>query len=452
METILPVMMFVCLGGLMFTSLPVAFILGGMSIVFAMLGWLDGSFRLVEFYNLAARIWSPAENLALIAIPCFIFMGLMLDRSEIARDLLHALQTLLRRVPGGLALSITVMSTVMAGITGIIGASVVMMTVIALPTMLRLGYHPSLATGTIAASSCLGILIPPSILLVFLTDMLQISEGVLFAAALFPGLVLSGLYLVYIVTVSTLVPGLAPRRVPDAEPLPFGALAALVTRGVVPPVILIALVLGSVFAGITTITESAAVGVLGATVLAWARGRLSLEVLSGCLQRSALMMGMIFMLFGAAMSFSYVFRVLGGEEVILSLIQVGGLNSWQVLVVLMAAIFLMGFFFDILEILLIAVPVFAPIVGTLDFGGHVRPEDVVYWFSMLVAVNLQTSFLTPPMGLALFYMKSAAPPGVTMRHIYIGIVPFVILQLICVALVMIFPDIAMWLPHALFDY
>jgi tripartite ATP-independent transporter DctM subunit len=450
--TLLPILMFACLAVLMFTSLPVAFILGGLAVVFAMIGWSIDAFQIVEFYNLVTRIWSPAENLALIAIPCFIFMGLMLDRSEIARDLLHALQTILRRVPGGLAMSITVMSTIMAAITGIIGASVVMMTVVALPTMLRVGYHPSLATGTIAASSCLGILIPPSILLVFLTDMLQVSEGVLFAAALFPGLVLSGLYIAYIGAVSTLVPGMAPPRPPDPEPLSARELAGLLIKGAVPPVLLIAAVLGSIFAGIATISESAAVGVAGVTLLAWVRGRLDFAGFNDCLQRATLMMGMIFMLFGAALSFSYVFRVLGGEEVILSLIETGSLGDWQILIVLMAVTFLMGFFFDILEILLIAVPVFAPIVGELDFGDHLPPEDVVYWFAILIAVNLQTSFLTPPMGLALFYMKSAAPEGVTMRHIYVGIVPFVILQLICVGLVMAFPTIAMWLPHALFDY
>ena len=448
----LPILMFVCLAALMMTALPVTFILGGLAVIFALIGWSFDLFEFVEFYNFVARIWSPSENLALIAIPCFLFMGMMLERSEIAKDLLQALQILLRRVPGGLALSITLMSTVMAAITGIVGASVVMMTIIALPTMLRLGYHPSLATGTIAASSSLGILIPPSILLVFMSDMLGISEGVLFASALFPGLTLSALYMVYILAVSTVFPRLCPVIDKRAAGPSATELFDLITRGIIPPMVLIAMVLGSVFAGITTITESAAVGVLGTVFLARMRGRLSLADLNDCLQRAAMMMGMIFLLFGSAMCFSYVFRVLGGDEIVMQLIGVGRLEGPQVLIILMLAIFLMGFFFDILEILLVVVPIFAPIVGQLDFGDHVAEADMIYWFAMLVAVNLQTSFLTPPMGIALFYMKSAAPKEVTMQQIYVGIIPFVCLQLICVGLVMGFPDLAMWLPHALFDY
>ena len=200
------------------------------------------------------------------------------------------------------------------------------------------------------------------------------------------------------------------------------------------------------------ITEPAAIGVLGIVVFAGVRGRLTFAVFNDSLQRSALMIGMIFLLFGAAMCSSYTFRVLGGDEIVMQLIGVGRLEGWEIMVVLMATIFLMGFFFDILEILLVVVPIFAPIVGLLDFGNHVAKEDVIYWFSMLVAVNLQTSFLTPPMGIALFYMKSAAPKEVTMQQIYLGVIPFVALQLICVGLVMGFPDLAMWLPHELFDY
>ncbi len=303
MLSLLPLAMFVCLAVLMFTSLPVACILGGLALIFSGIGWTLGLFQPVEFLNMVARIWAPAENLALIAVPCFIFMGVMLERSEIAADLLRTLQDLLRRVPGGLALSITVMSTIMASITGIVGASVVMMTIIAQPTMLRLGYHPALATGTIAASSTLGILIPPSILLVFMSDMLSISEGVLFASALFPGLMLSALYLAYMLAVSTARPHLAPRLARDEE-RPPGEVAAMVARGLLPPAMLIFLVLGSIFAGIATITESAAVGIVGTILIAAWRGRLSRRVLNEALQRSALMIGMIFMLLIGATCFS----------------------------------------------------------------------------------------------------------------------------------------------------
>lgn len=452
MAQVLPILMFVSLVGLMFTSYPVAFILGGLAILFGVVGWTLDVFELVEFFNIVARTWFIAENLAIIAVPCFIFMGVMLERSNIATDLLETLQELLARVPGGMALAVTVMSTIMAAITGIIGASVVTMTLIALPTMLRHGYSPALASGTIAASSTLGILIPPSILLVFMSDMLGISEGILFGAALFPGLLLSGLYLLFIVCYATAVPGVAPpRRERGAGDGDWRAMAAMCMKGFVPPAALIAMVLGAILTGFTTVTESAAVGAIGAIVLAAVRGRLSRRVLDESLQRAALMIGMVFFMFIGATGFAYVFRVLGGDELILGMIETSAMGSWGTLIVLMAMVFVMGFFFDVLEILLIVIPIFAPIVEALDFGAHIPRVDVIYWFAMLIAVNLQTSFLTPPMGLALFYMKGVAPDTVSMGQIYRGVVPFVILQLICVGLVMAYPGIAMWLPHTIFD-
>ncbi|MBP10554.1 MAG: C4-dicarboxylate ABC transporter [Acidiferrobacteraceae bacterium] len=447
----LPLLMFAVLMLLVFTSYPIGFVLGGVAVLFGILGWQAGVFSLIEFFNFLPRIWMIADNFAIIAVPLFVFMGVMLERSEIAKDLLETLQILLRRVPGGMAMAVTVMATIFAAITGVVGASVVVMTLIALPPMLRAGYRPSLALGTIAASSTLGILIPPSILLVFLAELLPMSIGMLFAAALYPGLLLSGLYLLYIGVYTMIVPEAAPRLPAQNDRLSGAEIFAIFIRGVLPPVVLISMVLGSILTGFVTITESAAVGAAGAMVLALARGKLNLATLTDCLRRSAMMIGMIFFLFIGATCFSYVFRVLGGDELILALVSEAGLSNWGILVVAILLIFVMGFFFDVLEILLVVVPVFAPLVALLDFGGHVPQADVIYWFAVLVAVTLQTSFLTPPMGLALFYVKGVSPESVTMSQIYVGIIPFVILQLTCVGLVMAFPDIAMWLPHRLFD-
>ena len=447
---LLPILMFVVLMLLVFTSYPIGFVLGGISIIFGVIGWMSGVFSLIEFFNFAPRIWFIADNFQIIAVPLFVFMGVLLERSEIAKELLEALQLILRRVPGGMAMAVTVMATIFAAITGIIGAAVVVMTLIALPPMLKAGYKPTLALGTIAASSTLGILIPPSILLVFLSELLPMSVGSLFAASLYPGLLLSLLYLAYIGIFTLLVPSAAPKLATTEDPLSVTEIIQILVRGILPPVALIAMVLGSILTGFVTITESAAVGAGGAMLLAVIRGKLNFQILRDCLQRSTMMIGMIFFLYIGATCFSYVFRVLGGDEVILAFVNESGLSSWGILIVAIMMIFVMGFFFDVLEILLIVVPVFAPLITPLDFGDHIAQADVIYWFAVLVALTLQTSFLTPPMGLALFYVKGVAPDSITMNQIYIGVIPFVFLQLICVGLVMALPNIAMWLPHKLF--
>lgn len=449
-EHLLPLAMFLTLMALIFSGYPIGLVLGGVAIVFGAIGMALDIYSFREFFVFIPRAWSIAENLQLIAVPLLVFMGVMLERSQLSQDLLQALSLILRRIPGGAALSVTVMGVLFAAITGVVGASVIVLTLIALPTMLKDGYRPSLALGTIAASSTLGILIPPSILLVFLCEMLQISYGYLFAAAILPGLTLAGLYLLYILAVAALDPKAAPRAGPDAEPLTMRVLLGAFLRGVLPTAVLIALVMGSVLAGIFTITESAAVGAGGAMLLAALRGRLNFATLRESLHRSAMTIGMIGVLFIGATSFAYVFRVLGGEEVFHVLIETYELGSWGTLVMVIAAIFLMGFFFDVLEILLIAIPIFGPIVTVLEFGEHVARADVPYWFAILVAITLQTSFLTPPMGLSLFYIKGVAPKSVTMKQIYAGIVPFVLLQLTCVAIVMIWPGLVVDLPRRLF--
>ncbi len=450
---LLPVFMFATLAVLLFSGYPVAWILGGAGIGFGFIGLYFDVFSFIEFFNIISRIWgSAAESLILVAVPMFIFMGTMLERSGVANDLLHCLQVLLRRVPGGLALSVTIMGTIMAATTGIIGASVVMMTLLALPIMIDRDYYVPLATGTIAASGTLGILIPPSIMLVIMADLLSISVGTLFLAAILPGLVLSGLYLVYIFLRTRINPQLAPPLPGNIGPESRAALFTMVMRSFVPPIMLIVFVLGSIFAGWATPTEAAGVGALGAVLLAIFNRKLNFPVLKDVLERSALTVAMIFGIFIGATCFSYVYRSLGGDDLVHEFVTHIGLGSWGLLFLMMGMVFALGFFFDWIEITLIVLPLFAPIMRTMDFGNHIPfAVDIVPWIAILLAVNLQTSFLTPPFGFALFYMKGVAPPMVKMQQIYRGIIPFVALQLLGLAAVIIFPALALWLPHVMLD-
>jgi len=450
---LLPLLMFAALAVFIFSGFPVAFVLAGVGLAFGFIGYELGVFAMGRFTLIPLRIYGGTmENMVLVAIPMFIFMGTMLEKSGVAEDLLHTLQILLRRMPGGLALSVTIMGTILAATTGIIGASVVLMTLMALPVMVNRGYSIPLATGTIAASGTLGILIPPSIMLVLMADLLSVSVGTLFLGAILPGLVLAGFYMIYIVLVSWSKPELAPPLPDDVGPESRGELAALVLRSFLPPVFLIVLVLGSIFAGFATPTEAGGVGAFGATLLAIFNGRLTLRTLKDVCERSALTGAMLFGIFVGATCFSFVFKMLHGDRVVVELVESMGAGPWGVLLALMAMVFFLGFFFDWIEITLIILPVFAPIIKLLDFGDHVgRLVDVVPWFAILMAVNLQTSFLTPPFGFALFYMKGVAPPQVRIQDIYRGIIPFVLLQLLGLGLCMAFPQLVLWLPRVLLE-
>lgn len=514
--------MFLALALALFTGLPVGIAIGGIGMLFGFIGIYLDLVTINEFFNVPNKIWGgdgasgAVQNPLLVAIPCFIFMGTMLERSRVAEDLLHILQVMLRRVPGGLALSVTVMGTIMAATTGIIGASVVMMTLMALPTMLAQRYSTPLATGTLAASATLGILIPPSIMLVLMASLMSISVGNLFLGAVLPGLLLSGLYFLYIAIISSIFPHFAPplsdEQIEEIAPsrtgnlVAYGATCALliglaltadfspignyanwdlfaffgiffasmyfgnrdggslfgmILKGFIPPVFLIVLVLGSIFGGWATPTEAAGIGAFGSLILAAANGTLSFRVLQDVVHRTALTTAMIFFIFLAATTFSYFFRALYGEDLIIDFIDYLELGPWPLIIVLMATVFLLGFFFDWLEITLIILPVFTPIVMKLApaFTEHLGLDpslpakeaqlQVLYWFAILVAINLQTSFLTPPFGFALFYMKGVAPAEVKMQQIYVGIIPFVILQLIGLSLVVNYPDIALWLPRTI---
>lgn len=446
--------MFVALGFLLFSGFPVGLVLGGVALIFAGLGISLGLMSPVELFLFVDRLWqNGANNQLLVAIPCFVFMGIMLERSDVASSLLRVLQIMLRRTPGGLALAVTLLGTIMAATTGIIGASVVMLSMMALPTMIEQGYDKKLACGTIAASSTLGILIPPSVMLVMMADLMSLAVGDLFLAAILPGLTLSALYCLYIAAIAWWNPKVAPPvELTDAES--EGGLGRLVVKAFVPPVVLISLVLGSIFAGWATPTEASGVGAAGAIVLAWMNGKLDRATLDHVAVRTAATSAMIFLIFAGATAFSYVFRALYGEDLIHEFINWMGLGSWGLLVLLMGVIFLLGFFFDWIEITLIILPVFAPVIAkyapafapTLGIEALAAADQktmVLIWFATLVAVNLQTSFLTPPFGFALFFLKGTAPPSIKIDDIYRGIIPFVIIQVVGLGLCILVPALAL---------
>jgi len=447
-QDFLPIVMFATLACLLFSGFPVAFILGGLAMLFGLLGYFVGTFKLIEFFNFLPRIWGQAaENLVLVAVPAFVFMGVMMERSGIANDLLYCVQVLLKRVPGALALAVTIMGTILAAMTGIIGASVTMMTALALPTMMRQGYNHGLACGTIAASGTLGILIPPSIMLIIMADLLSVSAGDVFTAAILPGLSLAALYLLFVMTVAWVKPSMAPPLPPNLLTVPRGKMLPLLGKAFFPPVFLIGMIKGSILFGWATPSEAGAVGAFGAMLLALFNGRLKYDVLEGVCHTSARTIAMIFFIIISATCFAYVYRALGGDDIVEHLIKSSGLSDWGFLILIMGIVFVLGFFLDWIEITLIVLPVFAPLVGGLDFGDHLPKEMVTYWFIILMAVNLQTSFLTPPFGYALFYLKGIAPKEIKIQSIYKGIIPFVLLQLVGLIIVLAFPTVALWLVH-----
>jgi tripartite ATP-independent transporter DctM subunit len=446
----LAVIMFFVLTVIMFIGYPVAYVLGGVALGFGVLGILLGTFSAAQFGALIPRIWGQAvENQVLLAVPMFIFMGTMLERSGVAENLLKALQVLTRRVPGGLAMSVVIMGTIMAATTGIVGASVIMLTLVALPTMLAQGYSRELSVGTIASAGTLGILIPPSIMLVIMGDLLAISVGTLFTAAVVPGLIMSLVYMAYIGVFSSLRPDAAPPLAAEAGPQGGRELATMIFKSFLPPAFLIVVVLGSIFGGFATPTEAGGCGSLGAILLAIWNRRFNLKTIRSVIDAAALTNALVFFIVFGATLFSYIFRSLGGDDVVEEILRALGITrGWDVLIFVMILVFVMGFFFDWIEICLIILPIFAPILKKVNFEPHLATNrDFIVWFTALVAVNLQSAFLTPPFGFALFYMKGTVPKTVTMGHIYRGIIPFVCLQVLALALCMAFPDVVLWLPR-----
>ncbi|MDI1283268.1 MAG: TRAP transporter large permease subunit [Reyranella sp.] len=446
----LSIFMFLVLTFIMFVGYPVAFVLGGVALGFGVLGIMFDVFRPAQFGSLIPRIWGQAvQNQVLIAVPMFVFMGTILEKSGVADELLKALQVITRRVPGGLAMSVTLLGTIMAATTGIVGASVIMLTLVALPTMLASGYSKELSVGTIASAGTLGILIPPSIMLVIMGDLMTLSVGTLFTAAVLPGLLLAAVYLVYIGIFAFLNPKKAPPLASDEGPQNVVELGRMMLRSFLPPAFLIFVVLGSIFGGWATPTEAGGTGCAGALLLAWWNKRLNMKMMREVIESSALTNALVFFIIFGATLFSFVFRALGGDDVVAELLKTVGIDTgWEILIFVMVLVFIMGFFFDFLEICLIVLPIFAPILLKVDFTPHIAEnKHFMVWFVILVAVNLQSAFLTPPFGFALFYMKATVPPSVTMMHIYRGIVPFVMLQVLTLAMCIYWPEIILVLPR-----
>ena len=443
-EHIIPLSMVVCLLIGIFSGYPVAFVLGGIGVLFALVGGLPFAFLKIGVSRIYAGV---IENWLLLAVPLFVFMGAMLDKSGLAQNLLYSLERALGRKRGGLAISVALLGIIMAASTGIVGASVVMLSTLALPIMLREKYKPELAVGTIAASGTLGILIPPSIMLVLVGDILQISVGQLFLGAVVPGLVLGGLYIGYIVFVALTKPNDAP--VSTGIPAE-GSLAMALLRDLFAPLALILTVLGSIATGTATPTEAAGLGAICAMILAAINRKLTFRTLSTCVRETGNTSAMILGVLVGATFFGMVFKGLKGDKMIENAILHFDLSAYGTLGLLLLLIFVMGFFLEWVEISFIILPLFAPIVAGLDFGLGISREQQLLWFAMLVAVNLQTSFLTPPFGYSLFYIKGVAPPEITIRTIYKGIIPFVGLQLIGLALLIVWPDLVLWVPDTVF--
>lgn len=426
-----------------FTGYPVAFLLGGLGIAFAFIGGIPIPF----LGTVGSRIFGGViENWLMIAIPLFVFMGLMLERSGIARRLLLTLQRLFGRTHGGLAVSVAMLGVIMAASTGIIGASVVMLGLLALPVMLKQGYRPEMACGVIAASGTLGILIPPSIMLVLMGSILQVSVGDLFKAALFPGLLLGGLYIAYLLITARLKPDWAPLIDPDAIDADTTPLTLALARDLLGPVVLIVAVLGSIMAGIATPTEASAIGALGSLVLAALMRSLDFATLRDAVRDTSRTSAMILFVVIGATCFSVVFKRLGGDTMIEELITGTGLGPYGLLLLVMGIIFVLGFFLEWIEISFVVLPLLAPVVELLDFGYGMTGQGLMIWFAILVAINLQTSFLTPPFGYALFYLKGITQGEIGIGTIYRSIIPFVLLQLTGLILCIAFPSLVLWLP------
>jgi len=446
----LALIMFLSMFVFIFMGYPVAFIMGGLALIFALLGSWLGTFNLIGMSDIVLRMWGGVANDPVLAsIPMFIFMGAILERSGSAKAMLDATEVLLKWCPGALAVSVMVMGTILAAPIGVVGAAVITLSVIALPQMLAAGYDKRLAIGTIASAGTLGILIPPAIMLVVMAEMLATSAGNLFLAAIMPGFLLSGLYLLYILAVAIFKKGATPKLPPGYGPQTRSAFWWTLWKGLFPMTALLVIVLGSIFAGWATPTESGAVGVLGSMFIAALNGRLKLKVMTEAIYSSCRANGLVFMVFLGATGFSYVFRVLGGDELMLSTLAYFGIDTkWEMLTFIMVLVFLLGFPFEWIEICLIVLPVFGPILAKFDFSDHIgNNAALMTWFGALVAVNLQTAFMTPPFGATLFYMKGTVPPGVTMTDVFKAMYPFVALQVVGLILCIWLPDITLWLPR-----
>lgn len=426
-----------------FSGFPIAWLMGGLSVLFTLIAILSDTY-LDTFFGIdwgfasmvVYRLYGVMENWVLVALPMFVFMGVMLDKSGIAEDLMKDLSRLFGRVRGGLAIAVVFIGVLLAASTGIIGAAVVLLTILGVPLMIKNNYNRDLACGVVCATGTLGILIPPSIMLVIMGDQVRVSVGDLFMGAVFPGLLLGLLYAVFILAYAWAKPNVAPAP-KNAKPVTLEIIFS-VFKSIIPPSLLIIAVLGSIFMGIATPTEASGVGALGASLLALIRRKLSFGDLKEVVKKTTQTTSYIFALFVGATAFALILRGLGGDELIEGALTGLKYGPEGVVILVLFIVFLLGFFLDWIEITLIILPFLAPVMQNLGV-------DLV-WFLIMFAVVLQTSFITPPVGFALFYMKGVAPKGITIKNIYRGIIPFVILQLIAVIIIFNNPKIVTWLP------
>jgi tripartite ATP-independent transporter DctM subunit len=449
--------LFLAAGIALLAGFPVAFTLAGVALIFALVGVMTGIFDPSFLSAFPSRIFGIMSNETLIAVPVFVFMGVMLERSKLADQLLQALAQLMHRVPGGLGLAVMLVGALMAASTGIVGATVVTMGLLSLPTMLRNQYDPSIATGSICAAGTLGQIIPPSIVLILLADVLSnayqqaqlsmgifspetISVGELFAGALLPGLMLVGLYMLYLAVLAFL----KPSSMPPAEQVSDADVSLLTLLNLLAgPLLLIVAVLGSILLGLATPTEAAAVGATGSMLLALKQRQLSMATLREVVQQSARVSAMVFMILIGASLFSLVFRGYGGDEYVQSLLTNLPGGDAGALLIVMLVLFLLGFILDFIEITYVVIPIVGPIL--LAMG--INPV----WLGVMIAINLQTSFLTPPFGFSLFYLRGVAPPEIPTSAIYRGVVPFIVIQLLMLGLLTLWPDLATWLPNKIYS-
>ncbi len=449
-------LMFFGIIGFLLLGFPVAFTLAGVSLLFGLAGMWFGVFDASSFGSLPSRYLGYMTNEVLVAVPLFIFMGVMLERSKIAEQLLLTMGKLFGNLPGGLGLSVVLVGALLAASTGVVGATVVTMGLISLPAMLRAGYSPKLASGVICASGTLGQIIPPSTVLIFMGDMLSginaqvqmekgnfaptpVSVGDLFAGAMLPGLLLAGLYALWVVFKAMTDPMSCPATpVPQDEKKHLGR---DILVAMIPPLALILAVLGSILGGIATPTEASSVGAVGAMVLALLRGRLSFKIIRETVFATASITSMVFVILFGASVFSVVFRLMGGETLVHEVLTTLPGGRLMALALVMAIMFLLGFILDTFEIIFIVIPITAPVLLAMDV-------DPV-WLGVVVGVNLQTSFLTPPFGFALFYLRGVAPADMPSMEIYKGVLPFVLLQVLAIAILFLFPEIVTWLPTVL---
>lgn len=428
------VLLFLSLFILLLVGYPVAFTLGAVSLLFAAI------FTGIDiFAALPLRIWGYMTNFTLLAVPLFVFMGVMLDRSGLASDLLETISALFGKINGGLAISVTIVGALLAATTGVVGATVCTLGIIALPTMLKHQYSPALASGTVATAGTLGQIIPPSIILILLGDVMGVPVGSLFMAAVIPSLLLVVCFLLYILIFTWYYPQSAP-VIKQSESVSLFT----IIKTLCPVLALILMVLGSIFFGIASPTESAAIGALGAMMLATLHDKLSLDNIRHSAVQTTKITAMVFMILIGATAFSLVFREMGGDEWVNRI--VGSLAGGKLgfLILTMLLIFILGFFLDFLQICFIIIPILLPIAEQLDIN--------LIWLAVLIGINLQTSFLTPPFGFSLFYLKAVAPPSINIKDIYLGVLPYVLIQLFILILLMCFPDLVTWLPKVMDEY